>query len=212
MFTMKRKIFCAFITLCFGGMIFASSLESVCEGLASHPYTTGNFTQVKTMKANGRSLKSSGTFIFGLDGIMWNTTKPFPSTLAVSKTQIIQTAADGSTSIIKAEDNEIFGSVANTLTAVFSNDLTLLKANFNVDFKDLGGGKWRINLTPKDATILAVMKSLALEGTEGTSKTEPSLDTIIMTEASENTITYNFTDQKYPKELTPDEKAFFMAK
>ena len=209
MITMKKITLALAVSLLFAFSVSAASLESVCEGLAKHPHTKGNFTQTKTLNANNRSIKSSGNFIFGLDGIMWNTTKPFPSTLAVSKTQITQTAADGSKSVIKAEDNEIFGSVANTLTAVFSNDLSLLKSNFNVSFKDIGNGKWSINLVPKDSTITAVMKSLTLEGTEKASDT--SLDTIIMTEASENTITYNFTDQTYPKELTADEKAFFVA-
>lgn len=188
--------------------VSAVSLETVCAGLAAHPHTTGNFTQVKKLKANGRSIKSSGNFIFGLDGIMWNTVKPFPSTLAVGKTRIIQTAADGSRTVIEAEGNPVFGSIAGTLTAVFSNDLTLLKENFTTDFSEKEGGTWTLVLTPKDQTITAVLNTLTLEGSSGA---EYSMDAIILEEASGNTITYSFFDQKYPKELTDAEKAFFEA-
>lgn len=188
--------------------VSAVSLETVCAGLAAHPHTTGNFTQVKKLKANGRSIKSSGNFIFGLDGIMWNTVKPFPSTLAVGETRIIQTAADGSRTIIEAEGNPVFGSIAGTLTAVFSNDLTNLKENFTTDFSEKEGGAWTLVLTPKDQTITAVLNTLTLEGSSGA---EYSMDVIILEEASGNTITYSFFDQKYPKELTDAEKAFFEA-
>ena len=37
-------------------------------------------------------------------------------------------------------------------------------------------------------------------------------DTIVMTEASGDTITYTFSNQKYPKELSADEKAVFATK
>ena len=205
---MKKTICILFAALFITSASFAASLESVCAGLAKHPHTTGDFTQVKTMKATGRSLKSSGNFIFSLEGIMWKTVKPFPSTLAVSETQIIQTAADGSRTVIEAAGNEIFASIANTLKAVFTNDLTLLQENFNTFFSEEAAGKWTINLDPKDSTIKSVMKSLTLKGTVSDIT---SLDSITMTEASENTITYSFINQKYPKELSDGEKAFFLA-
>ena len=37
-------------------------------------------------------------------------------------------------------------------------------------------------------------------------------DTIVMTEAGGDTVTYTFSNQKYPKELSADEKAVFAAK
>lgn len=207
-----KKIICAaVVSVMTFSTIFATDLKSVCESLAKHTYTTGNFSQVKTIKANNRSLKSSGTFILGVDGIVWNTLKPVPSAIAVTNAQIIQTARDGSQTVIKAEGNEVFGSIANTLTAVFSNDLSLLNANFNIEFSETkNDGKWHIALTPKDSAILSVMKTLLLEGSS--TSDSATLESITMTENSDNTITYTFTDQKYPKELTADEKAFFVAK
>lgn len=206
---MKKLISGIAASLILAASVFAVSLDDVCAGLAKHPVTTGNFVQTKTMKANNRALKSSGNFIFGLEGIVWNTLKPFPSTMAITKDRIIQTARDGSQTVIEASGNEIFGSVANTLTAVFSNDLTLLSKNFETSFTDNKNGTWSVALTPKDDTVKAVMKSLVLSGTNSS---DICLNQMVMVEASENTITYDFLDQKYPKELTADEKAFFVVK
>lgn len=169
---------------------------------------TGNFTQIKTIRAVNRSLKSGGTFIFSTEGIMWRTEKPFPSSLAVGKTSVIQTRADGSRSVIDASSNRIFMSIASTLSALFSGDSAALHEHFNVSFSPLPHG-WKAELSPKDSVVASVLTSLSLSG-----KADGSfavLDSIVMTEASGDTITYVFTEQKFPEELTADEKAFFIA-
>ncbi len=69
---MKRKllILAAVFIMCSGGMLCGQSaskpltLETVCARLAEKPKTTGDFTQIKTLSANGRKLKSSGKYIF----------------------------------------------------------------------------------------------------------------------------------------------------
>lgn len=206
---MKQKIL-LFICVFFGAGLFAqsASFDDVCEKLAAHPNMTGNFTQIKTICAVNRSLKSSGTFIFSTEGIMWRTEKPFPSSLAVGKTSVIQTRADGSQSVIDASSNRIFTSIATTLSSLFSGDSDALYENFTVLFSETSHG-WKAELSPKDSVVASVLTSLSLLGTADDSFAV--LDSIVMTEASGDTITYLFTEQKFPKELTADEKAFFIA-
>ena len=69
-------------------------------------------------------------------------------------------------------------------------------------------GEWNIFLNPKDSTIASVMKSLLLSGKWNGADAE--LGFLEMTEGSENTIRYEFTNQKYPKELSADEKQNFV--
>lgn len=183
-----------------------TSFKSVCTKLAEHPNMTGNFTQVKTIKKINRNLNSSGTFIFSLDGIMWNTQKPFPSVLAVGMTSVIQTMPDGKQNIIDASSNRIFRSISGTLSSMFSGNAESLYSDFNIEFSS-SGKTWNAVLTPKDSMVAAVLSSIAVSG-EALSE----VDKIIMTESGGDTITYNFTDKKYPKELTADEKAYFIAK
>ena len=185
------------------------SFDAVCKNLSSHPNMTGNFQQVKTIKAVNRSLKSSGTFIFSLEGIMWKTEKPFPSSLAVGKTSVIQTKADGSKTVIDASQNQIFASISGTLVSLFSGDLEGLKKSFDVNYS-CDGSTWKAELLPFDSAVKSVLSSLVVSGNCSASFSD--LNQIVMTEATGDTITYTFTDQKYPKELTDAEKAYFTAK
>jgi hypothetical protein len=211
---MKKRIFNLILalTVATASSVFAAgsiTFDTVCAELAQHPNTTGDFTQVKKISAANRSLKSSGTFIFSLEGIMWKTEKPFPSTLIVGMTSVIQTTPDGKKNVIDASNNQIFTSISTTLSSIFSGDTQKLYNNFSVDFS-ASGSKWTAVLTPKDKTITAVMKSLTLSGQSTDRSTE--FDSIIMTETSGDAITYTFSNQQYPKELSNDEKASFTAK
>lgn len=206
---MKKIIAVLISALLFGAAACAETFESVCSNLAKHPNMTGNFTQVKTIAAVNRQMKSSGTFIFSLDGIMWKTEKPFPSTMVVGMTSVIQTLANGKQNVIDASSNQVFTSISTTLSAMFSGDAETLKSNFNVDFS-ANGGTWKAVLSPKDESVLKILKSISISGTCSASAAD--LDCIIMLEANGDSIRYDFTDKKYPKELTADEKAYFVAK
>lgn len=206
---MKKIIAVMISVLLFGAAASAETFESVCSNLAKHPNMTGNFTQVKTIAAVNRQMKSSGTFIFSLDGIMWKTEKPFPSTMVVGMTSVIQTLANGKQNVIDASSNQVFTSISTTLSAMFSGDAETLKSNFNVDFS-ANGGTWKAVLSPKDESVLKILKSISISGTCSASAAD--LDCIIMLEANGDSIRYDFTDKKYPKELTADEKAYFVAK
>ena len=209
---MKKIIINFICVLAFAAMpLFAAdaTFDTVCADLARHPNTTGNFTQVRTISKVNRSLTSSGTFIFSLDGIMWKTLKPFPSSLVVGLTSVIQTTPDGKKTVIDASNHQIFTRISTTLSSIFSGNAKKLYENFSVAFSS-DGNKWNAVLTPKDKTVAAVMKSLALGGTGASGGAE--FDTIVMTEAGGDTITYMFSNQKYPKELSADEKAVFAAK
>lgn len=211
---MKNSLKIAAITIFLilaNSFIFAQnlSLNDVAEQLSKHPNTTGNFEQIKTIKNSSRNLKSSGNFIFSLEGIMWQTLKPFPSTLAIGKDFVIQTSADGTKTVTDTSQNQIFTTIAEIIISVFSNDFEMLQNSFNTEFFADENSNWTLTLLPKDSTISAVLKSLVLSGkSDGTNST---IESILMTEASENSIRYNFSNLKYPKELSADEKAFFKA-
>lgn len=188
----------------------AASLESVCASLAAHPNTCGDFTQTKTLQTNGRKLKSTGKYIFSTEGILWQTEKPVPSSLILTKSAMVQISANGNKSVMSGKDNQIFANISETLSSVFSGNAETLKKNFDCSFSQTGDS-WSIYLLPKDSTIAAVMKSLQLTGTCDSASTNAAvaLTSLEMTESSENTIRYEFANQKYPKELTSDEKELF---
>ena len=205
---MKKIIFSLLFLM--SGILFAqtsSSLEAVCSALAAHPNTTGDFVQTKTLQANGRKLKSTGKYIICPEGILWATEKPIPSSLILTKNTMVQISAKGNKSVMNGSDNQIVANISETLSSVFSGDAAALKKNFTCDFSMKKNGEWTLLLTPKDSTIASVMKTLELSGI-----TEPqaAMTMLIMSEASGNSITYEFINQKYPEELTADEKQNFV--
>lgn len=185
------------------------SIEKVLGDLAAHKVTNGDFIQEKEVNsARGkRTIKSYGTFIFAEAGIVWNTTKPFPSAMIITPKKIIQTSADGSKNVVDGTDNSMFESIASSLTAIFSGDVNKLKEGFNIAFKKTSATTWDIVLTPKDSTISSVMTSLVLKGSSTTS--DSVLEKMIIMESGDSAVTYTFNNQKYKKELTGDEKAYF---
>ncbi len=207
---MKKTIFAVLASVFMIAAVNAeTTFDSVCGKLSEHPNMTGKFTQVKTISKVNRSLNSSGTFIFSLDGIMWKTEKPFPSTLAVGMTSVVQTMANGKQTVIDASTNQIFTSISSTLSAMFKGDAKTLNANFNVQFSSTAD-TWSAVLTPKDKAVASILSSLSIGGNYTSSFAD--LNKIVMTEATGDTITYSFFEQKYPKELTADEKSYFTAK
>ena len=207
----RKSLLITFMALFFSSVVFGQSftLENVCSKLAEHPNMKGDFSQVKTIKKVNRSLKSSGKFIFSLDGIMWQTEKPFPSSIVVGMTSIVQTMPDGSKNIIDASSNQIFGSIATTLSSIFSGNIVGLQSNFDVNFST-NGNIWTAELTPKDDAVSMILKKLIVSGTYTPSFAE--MDKIVMEESSGDTIAYSFTNRNYPKELTADEKSIFVSK
>ena len=209
-----KKITALFAVFVAATVLFAQDLDSVCAALASRPNTTGDFTQIKTISSNGRQLKSTGKFIISRKGIMWQTEKPFPSALILTEDSMIQIAANGNKSVMSGKDNQIFTNISATLSSVFSGDASALRANFDCEFTGADSASagsanhWSIKLTPKDSTIASVMNCLVLSGSvfQGVA----SLEALEMQEASGNTIRYEFSNQKYPEELSADEKKNFI--
>lgn len=206
---MKKILLAVFSALFLIGAAGAETFDSVCANLSKHPNMTGDFSQVKTITAVNRNMKSFGTFIFSLDGIMWKTEKPFPSTMVVGMTSVVQTLANGKQTVIDASSNQIFTSISTTLSAMFSGNSETLKNNFNVKFSEVGS-TWKALLTPKDESVAKILTSLEISG--NCSSSFADLNSIVMSEASGDKISYSFTNQKYPKELSADEKAYFTAK
>jgi hypothetical protein len=205
---MKKQII--FLLFLASGLLFAQSaksLEAVCSSLASHPNTIGDFTQIKTIQTNGRKLKSSGKYIISTQGFLWQTEKPLATSLILTKDAMVQIAANGNKAVMSGKDNQIFGQISETLSSVFSGDVAALKKNFECDFTSGSDGSWKVLLTPKDSTIASVMKTLELSGI---TKPETAMTTLVMSEASGNSITYEFINPKYPEELSADEKKIFI--
>lgn len=183
------------------------TIDNVFSSLTENKVTTGDFVQEKSSAKIKRPLKSSGKFVFSEEGIVWQTTKPFPSTMVVTKDSIIQTGADGRRNVIDGSSNETFKSVASTISSLFSGNRSNLEKYFTIQKFDSDNSSWKMFLAPKDATIATSLKEIVLSGSEKASKA--SLDGMTIKQNETDSTKYTLSNQVYKQELSADEKAFF---
>lgn len=203
-----RKTITAFLLFC---MAFCTHAEQVnawtrlqhLKEFNSLQNVSGNFTQTKHISKLNRNLVSSGTFIIAEGkGVVWNTLKPVPSTATVGKDYIMQIMPDGKKNRMDASGNATFAEISAALTSLFSSDVSSLYQNFDVQEKALQNGGWQLELSPKFASLKQAIKHISVSGAE-------FIDTVVLTEPDDNTITYTFSEQKSFLNLSSEQAAYF---
>jgi len=175
---------------------------STSAALAEHPIVRGNFEQEKVLSRLGRSLKSSGNLIIAADlGMVWDTLKPFPSTLALGKDYLVQSRPGGQKSVLSAQGNETFIRLAEVISSVFSGNTRGLLENFDVYYLGNSSG-WELGLLPKDNAIASFAVRITMKG-------DSVIRSILINEQNGDSITYVLSNHSYPSELALHEKSFF---
>jgi len=183
--------------------------KTTCSRLAEHPVVRGNFEQEKALSRLNRSLKSSGNFIIasGL-GMVWDTVKPFPSTLTLGKDYIIQSRPSGQKTVLSAQGNETFLRMAEVISAVFSGNSQGLMENFKIYYSRNAGGiadadaAWEMGLSPQNAAIGAFAEKIIMKG-------DTAIRSILIYEQNGDTVQYILSNHSYPAELNVNEKVLF---
>ena len=178
------------------------TFNAACAELAEKPIVRGNFAQEKFLNRLNRSLMSSGNFIIAAgQGMVWETLRPFPSTMILGNDFIAQSRPDGQKSVLSAQGNETFTQMADIISAVFSGQNQGLIKNFEVFF--LGGAShWNMGLLPRDSMIASFAMKITISG-------DSAIRSIRIFEQSGDTITYTLSNHNYPAGLNDHEKAYF---
>jgi hypothetical protein len=175
---------------------------STCTKLSEHPLTRGNFEQEKTLSRLNRSLKSSGNFIIAAGlGMVWDTVKPFPSTLTLGSDYLIQSRPGGQKTVLNAQGNEIFIRMAEVISTVFSGNSQGLLDNFDVYYSG-GDTAWELGLSPKNTAIGSFAQKIIMKG-------GAAIRSILIYEQNGDTVQYFLSNHSYPAELNVNEKTLF---
>jgi hypothetical protein len=178
------------------------AFKITCSRLAEHSLVRGNFEQEKTLSRLNRSLKSSGNFIIAAGlGMVWDTVKPFPSTMTLGKDYLIQSRPGGQKTVLSAQGNETFLRMAEVISAVFSGNSQGLLDNFNVCYSG-GASAWELGLSPRNADIGVFAEKIIMKGGE-------AIMSILIYEKNGDTVRYILSNHSYPAELNVNEKALF---
>ena len=178
------------------------AFRTTCSRLAEHPYIKGTFEQEKTLSRLDRSLKSSGNFIIAAGmGMVWDTANPFPSTLVLGKDYLIQSRPGGQKTILNAQGNETFISLAEVISMVFSGNAQGLLDNFNVYYSG-SAAAWELGLSPRNKAISSFAERIIMKG-------DRAIKFIQIYEQGGDIVQYSLSNHNYPAELNAHEKSLF---
>jgi hypothetical protein len=186
--------------------------NELCAALSGHPFVRGTFVQTKTISRLNRSLVSEGNFIIATDmGMVWETLKPFPSTLTAGRDYLIQSTPSGTKTRLDARGNETFLRFSDTISAVFSGNAQKLLDNFTVYFAESGGG-WTMGLVPSEKAIRSFAARIIMSGEASSGQMplkEALIRTVILHEQNNDSILYTLSGHRFPASLSADERALF---
>ena len=193
-----KKIFIAFIFLFSFSCLLADQLEDVYKRISAHPVTKGEFTQEQYIKVANRSLISRGNFVMAADkGVIFEIAEPFPSSMVVTEDKLVQTLSGNVVAVMDGKENAMFKNIAKIIHSVFSNDVQVLRDNFQVSVT--GGPKDVVELVPKDPLLSMMFLKITLAVGD-------SIDSVSVIETGGNWVNYNFNNKSFPEKLTSDEE------
>ena len=139
----------------------ALSRAEVQQLLALNQAKQASFEQEKQVAGLSQPLKASGELLLVRDqGLWWQQQKPFPLTLVLTPTRMVQQMAGQPATVI---DNPQLLEFSQMLLALFGSDEATLSRYFSIDFDSTEAG-WQLVLVPTLAPLDKVFASLTLSG------------------------------------------------
>lgn len=206
----SRRLFCTAALACAVGpaALHAAEAEVLAERvkkrLSDAAVQRGDFEQRKTVKGFKHPLLSRGDFLIARDrGVVWRTREPFASTLVVTRDKLTSRGADGvATTAMDARSEPGLRAVNQLLFALLAADVGTLAQRFRIEGQVPDSGVWQLTLTPRDATLLAWLQKVELQG-------EKHVNSVQWVEASGDTSQIKFTAQASAASLSTEEAGRF---
>ncbi|HEA3132799.1 TPA: outer membrane lipoprotein carrier protein LolA [Aeromonas hydrophila] len=178
------------------------SRAEVQQLLALSQAKQARFEQEKQVAGLSQPLKASGELLLVRDlGLWWQQQKPFPLTLVLTPTRMVQQMAGQPATVI---DNPQLLEFSQMLLALFGSDEATLSRYFSIDFHSTEAG-WQLVLVPTLVPLDKVFASLTLSG-------QGQLDQLLIADKQGDSTRIRFTDWRdRAMPLTPEEQARFAA-
>lgn len=176
------------------------SRAEVQQLLALSQAKEARFEQEKQVAGLSQPLRASGELLLVRDlGLWWQQQKPFPLTLTLTPTRMVQQMAGQPATVI---DNPQLLEFSQMLLALFGSDEATLGRYFTIDFHSSETG-WQLVLVPSQAPLDKVFASLTLSG-------QGQLDQLLIEDRQGDSTRIRFSAwRERPLPLTPEEQARF---
>lgn len=142
----------------------AAPVAKIQEVLAKPKVLCGLFEQQKQLVGLKRPVISTGRFCVLADkGVLWRTLQPFPSTLKVTRDEIVQMQGNRVTQRLDARQEPAIRTINGVLFALLGGDFSQLEKYFEAD-GILQEKNWNVTLKSRDAALAKAILTIAIEG------------------------------------------------
>ena len=142
----------------------AAPVAKIQAMLAKPPVMCGRFDQSKQLAGMKKPLASNGRFcVVAGKGVLWRTLQPFPSTLRLTRDEIVNYQGDRVAMRLDAKTEPTVRMINNVLFSLLSGDLGQLESLFEVD-GTVDANSWNVALKARQAALEKAIGTIKLDG------------------------------------------------
>ena len=157
------RLACA-LALAAVALLGAAPAEKIQSIIARPKVLCGRFDQSKQLVGLKKPVTSSGRFCFlAGKGVLWRSLQPFPTTLRLTRDQIIQMQGERVTMRLDAQREPAVQMIHNVLFALLAGDLGQLEKLFVIE-GDVHEKSWSVTLKARQPDLAKAIGGIALEG------------------------------------------------
>ncbi len=143
-----------------------ANLGKIQAMLAKPAVVCGRFEQSKTLVGLRRPVKSSGRFCIALEkGVLWTTLLPFPSSLLLTKDEIVESRDGQVTKRLSAHEEPVVGIINDLLLSLLQGDLQRLTGGFAIR-STIDARGWSATLVPNEGGMKRIITGIDIDGGE----------------------------------------------
>lgn len=132
--------------------------------LAKPKLMCGRFDQSKQLAGMKKPLAANGRFcVVSGKGVLWRTLQPFPSTLRLTRDEIVNFQGDRVAMRLDARTEPTVRMINSVLFSLLSGDLGQLEKLFEVD-GTADAGSWQVALKAREPALAKAIGAIRLEG------------------------------------------------
>jgi outer membrane lipoprotein-sorting protein len=141
----------------------AAPVARIQSMLARPDQLCGSFEQTKQLAGIKKPLASNGRFcVVAGKGVLWRTLKPFPSTLRVTRNEIVNYQGDRVAMRLDAQQEPTVRMINGVLFSLLGGDLAQLESLFEVD--GAVDKQWKVTLKARSAALDKAIGTISLDG------------------------------------------------
>jgi outer membrane lipoprotein-sorting protein len=141
----------------------AAPVDRIQSMLAKPDQLCGRFDQSKQLAGIKKPLASTGRFcVVAGKGILWRTLKPFPSTMRVTRNEIVNYQGDRVAMRLDAQQEPTVRMINGVLFSLLGGDLAQLDSLFDVE--GAVDKQWKVTLKARSPALAKAIGTISLDG------------------------------------------------